>query len=243
MRWSTSGAIAGTNCIALAPVPDDRDPLARAGRRRGPSATSGTTGPANVSRPSMSGTEGRFSIPTALIDRVRPRRAPRVPSAPRSRSVHRAAVVVVVGREHLGAEPDVRERRRTPRRSARCSRRARRGGRSSRTSRGWARTSTSRSGWARRPAGRGRCSRTRCRRRRRSSRTRCTGSRPARAGSPRTDPPRPAPMIATWNAVELVGVGRPVPHEPPAVVAVEVRLLLDERRRTRGRPPRRRRTS
>ena len=109
VRWSTSGAMAGTNCIALAPVPTTAT-------RFPPSSTSWSqrdewnAGPANVSSPSRSGTDGRLSIPTALMTAFASTDSSR-PSLPRTCSVHRArsssyaAAITSVSSRTCGATP------------------------------------------------------------------------------------------------------------------------------------------
>ena len=108
------------------------------------------------------------------------------------------ALLVEARRGHLGAEPQVRGRRRTPPRGARGSRGSPAAGRSGSTTRGRARTRTSRGGRGRRRRRRGRCSPARRRRPTRRARRRRCRRRPAclsRIAIPM--PPNPAPTMPT----------------------------------------------
>ena len=143
----------------------------RRGRAGAATRAEWKAGPANESRPGMSGSLGRLSWPTALITALASS-VSSPPSRARTRTSQRAGAVVPARRDDLGAEADALRARRSGRRSARSTRAARRAARRTPASRGSARTSSSRSGWRRRPGSPGSCSRARCRRRRRSSR--CT---------------------------------------------------------------------
>ena len=154
---------------------DHRDALARAGRRRGPSAPSGTTGPRTSRGPAMSGNER----PVELADRADRPRSPRCVSscAVGVAHVHRPAP-----RRRRTTSPTAPRCRtgcgrggRTRRRSGGSSRAARPGSRSAAASRGAARTSSCSCGSGCRRGSPDSCSRATCRRRRRSSRRSTNG--------------------------------------------------------------------
>ena len=217
---------------------DHRDPLAARGRRRGPTARSGTPRPANESRPAMSGKRGRLSWPTALIDRVRRRSSPRVPSASRTRTVHVRVVVGPRRRRAPRCRTGCARAGRTRRRSGGSSRAARPGSRSAAASRGAARTSSCSCGSGCRPGSRDSVFSSHVPPTSSffSTITKATPACCSRCAASRPD--MPAPMISDAE----VDVGRDVGLAPVGrapVLAAERELLLEQRQVRR--PCRRRR--